>query len=326
MIGGVGNTSSAFFMLTSLVLRAVLLFPVVSWFNRHYMKKIFLLFLPLSTIQAQAQTGSEIYLFSLKVKNNQPIVSAPVNITHHKGYDNQPFFHPKKSVIYFSSFNDSGRSDIKYYHIRKAKTTNLTFTNEREYSPTLTPEGKFVSCIIQRDDGSQDLGKYPLQGGKPRVLINTLKVGYHVWVDDHSLLLFVLGDSNRNTLHLYNLLTKEDNIIADNPGRSLHRIPGTNAISFVHKISKEEWLIKRYNRVTKEISTIAPTLPGREDIAWLTKEILMSSDGSRLFYFDNRTHNGWQLVPVENSNLPIKGISRLAVNTSNTKLAVVVSE
>ena len=290
------------------------------------MKKIFFLLLLLSAIRTEAQTASDIYLFELKVKNNQPSVFNPVNITNHKGYDNQPFFHPKKSVIYFSSFNDSGRSDIKYYHIRKAKTTHLTFTHEREYSPTLTPDGKFISCIIQRDDGSQDLGKYPLQGGKPQVLINTLKVGYHVWVDDHSLLLFVLGDSNKNTLHLYDLTTKEDNIIADNPGRSLHRIPGTNAISFVHKISKEEWLIKRYNRVTKEISTIAPTLPGREDIAWLTKEILMSSDGSRLFYFDINTNKGWQLVPIENSNLPIRGITRLAINAKNTKLAVVVSE
>ena len=273
-----------------------------------------------------AQTGSEIYLFNLAFNNNQPVLSNPVNITNRKGYDNQPFFHPKKPLIYFSSFNDSGRSDIKYYHIKKARTTNLTFTNEREYSPTLTPYGKFISCIIQRDDGSQDLGKYPLKGGEPRILINTLKVGYHVWVDDHSLLLFVLGDSNKNTLHLYNLLTKEDNIIADNPGRSLHRIPGTNAISFVHKISKEEWLIKRYNRETKEISTITPALPGREDIAWLTNEILLSSDGSRLFYFDTRTNTGWQLVPTVNSNLPIKGISRLAVNSKNTKLAVVVSE
>lgn len=315
-----------FFLLPSLIGTAVLLIPVVSWFNRHCMKNIFLLFLLLTAIRSEAQTGSDIYLFELKVINNQPAVFNPVNITHHKGYDNQPFFHPKKPVIYFSSFNDSGRSDIKYYHIKKARTTHLTITNEREYSPTLTPDGKFISCIIQRDDGSQDLGKYPLQGGEPRVLINTLKVGYHVWVDDHNLLLFVLGDSNRNILHLYNLLTKEDNIIADNPGRSLHRIPGTNAISFVHKISKEEWLIKRYNRETKEVSTIAPTIPGREDIAWLTKEILISSDGSRLFYFDIRTNNGWQLVPIENSNLPIKGISRLAVNTSNTKLAVVVSE
>lgn len=135
-----------------------------------------------------------------------------------------------------------------------------------------------------------------------------------------------MGDSNRNTLHLYNLLTKEDNIIADNPGRSLHRIPGTNAISFVHKISKEEWLIKRYNRETKEISTITAALPGREDIAWLNKEILMSSDGSQLFFFDLRSNNGWQLVQMGNRNLPIKGISRLAVNSKNTKLAVVVSE
>lgn len=140
------------------------------------MKIIFLLSLFLSAIRIEAQTGSEIYLFELKEKNDQLSVFNPVNITNHKGYDNQPFFHPKKSVIYFSSFNDSGRSDIKYYDIKKDRTTQLTFTFEREYSPTLTPDGKFISCIIQRDDGSQDLGKYPLKGGKPQVLINTLKV------------------------------------------------------------------------------------------------------------------------------------------------------
>ncbi|MEO7393675.1 MAG: hypothetical protein ABIU11_01970, partial [Chitinophagaceae bacterium] len=191
-----------------------------------------------------AQTGSEIILFDMKVKKGKIILSNPENITKRKGYDNQPSFHPAQPIIYFSSFDDSNRSDIKFYNYKTKRTTNLTITREREYSPTVTPDGKFISCVIQQDNGAQDLGKYPISGGSPTVLINNLKVGYHSWVAKDKLLLFVLGDSNTNTLHYYNLSDKSDSIIAKNIGRSLHKIPGQNAMSFVQKISEKEGLIK----------------------------------------------------------------------------------
>ena len=136
------------------------------------MKNLFFALLVFSVSASSGQSGSELFLFDLKVKDGQVTLSGGVNITNHKGYDNQPFFHPSKPVIYFSSFNDSGRSDIKYYDYKKKTTANLTVTNEREYSPTVTPDGKFISCIIQRDNGVQNLGKYPVRGGEPEVLIN----------------------------------------------------------------------------------------------------------------------------------------------------------
>ena len=75
------------------------------------------------------------------------------------------------------------------------ETEEITRTNEREYSPTITPDGKYLSCIIQRGDDSQDLGKYPLAGGPAKVLIDSLKIGYHAWMNQNELLLFVLGES-----------------------------------------------------------------------------------------------------------------------------------
>ena len=165
------------------------------------MKKIISISFILSSLISFGQDGSEIFLFDMKIANGQVVLFNGVNITNHKGYDNQPFFHPSKPIIYYTSFNDSGRSDIKYYDYQKNKVSNLTNTQEREYSPTVTPDGKFISCIIQRDNGAQDLGKYPVNGGKPRVLINDLKVGYHAWVDKDKLLLFVLIDSETNNLH-----------------------------------------------------------------------------------------------------------------------------
>jgi hypothetical protein len=286
--------------------------------------KLLLLFL--SPILALSQPASDIYLFNLSIKNGEPVVSGPVNITHRKGYDNQPFFHPRKPLIYYSSFNDSGRSDIKFYNFKTGQTKNLTLTNEREYSPTVTPDGKYISCIIQRDNGAQDLGKYPIEGGEPLVLINSLKVGYHVWIDKSNLLLFVLGDSGINSLHHYNLDTREDKIIAVNPGRSLHRIPGTNTFSFVHKMSKDEWVIKRYDPQSGQTSSITHTMAGREDISWLKNEIILGSDGNRLFYFDTRSNSGWKPLQMNSIDPAISGITRLACNLANTKLAVVANE
>jgi len=266
----------------------------------------------------------------MQIRDGQVFLSGGVNITNHKGYDNQPFFHPSKPVIYYSSFNDSGRSDIKVYNYKKKQVANLTMTEEREYSPTITPDGKFISCIIQRDNGVQDLGKYPMKGGKPALLINDLKVGYHAWVDKDRLLLFVLVDSNTNALYYYNLSTRSDTVIANNPGRSLHKIPGENAMSFIQKNSGKDWLIQKFDLSTGAITTIAPTLPGQENLAWLQNNIILMSDGTKLFSYHVGIDKVWQPVPIvigiEGDATMLKGVTRLATNAGNTKLAVVVSE
>jgi WD40-like Beta Propeller Repeat len=274
-----------------------------------------------------AQTGSEIILFDLRVAKNTVIISNGKNITNHKGYDNQPFFHPKKTFIYFSSFNDSGRSDLKYYDFKDDKTKNLTVTNEREYSPTVTPDGKHISCIIQRDNGEQNLGQYPIKGGAAQVLIKDLIVGYHAWIAKDKLLLFVLGDSlHPNTLHYVDLRLKKDTILAENIGRSLHHIPGTKLMSFVQKVSDKEQLIKQFDPRTMMIKTITATKGGQDHLTWLNDHKILMSDGVNLFVYDVIANNGWQLVTIEGDAAMLKGITRLAVNKKSSKLAVVVSE
>jgi hypothetical protein len=290
------------------------------------MKKwICISFISLS-LSSFGQTGSEIILFDLKIKNGQLALSNPVNITNHKGYDNQPFFHPSKQLIYYSSFDDSSRSDIKYYNYKSGKTSNLTVTRVREYSPTVTPDGKFISCIIQRDNGAQDLGKYPITGGQAETLINNLTVGYHAWASKENLLLFVLGDSDRNTLHYYNVSEKTDSIIAVNVGRSLHKIPGQNAMSFIQKTSAKESLVQRFDLATGSINTIASTLPGQDHITWLQNNILVSASDDKLFSLKVGADEEWRPVIVEGGTSILKTTTRLATNRKNTKLAVVVSE
>ncbi len=281
---------------------------------------LFTLFLSAS---AAAQPATEIYVFDLSARKNSITISNPENITRHKGYDNQPAFHPTAPQLFYASFNDDGRSDIRMYDLETKKTVNITETSEREYSPTVTPDNGHLSCIIQRDNNAQDLGKYPIEGGAAEVIIDNLIVGYHVWADNSHLALFVLGTPN--TLHYLRLPTKKDTILAENIGRSLHKIPRAGAISFVHKVSEKEWLIKRVDNETMAITTIAPTLPGRDDLCWLPDGRILMSDGTDLFYLKPGPSATWMKVNRPAST-QIKGISRIAVGVGGKKIALVVTE
>lgn len=280
----------------------------------------------LIAFDSYSQAGSEIYLFDLHLRKDNVSISDPKNFTNHKGYDNQPFFHFDKPIVYYASFDDNGRSDIKYYNYRTEETKQLTQTPEREYSPTLTLDEEYISCIIQRDNSAQDLGKYPVEGGEPTVLVNNLMVGYHVWTDNSHVGLFVLGSNGeQNELHYFRLPTKSDTVLATNIGRSLHKIPNESAFSFVHKISDKEWVIKKFNTVTHKISTIATTLPGNEDLCWTPDGKILVSGGSKIFWLDPKIDVVWKEVEIA-SPTPLKGMSRVAVNLSGNKLALVVAE
>ncbi|HJW30384.1 MAG TPA: hypothetical protein VJ508_14230, partial [Saprospiraceae bacterium] len=184
---------------------------------------------------------------------------------------------------------------------------------------------------LQRDNGAQDLVKYPVGGGKPEVLINHLKIGYHAWAGENKLFLYVLDDSIHNSLHYYYLDKNADTVIAENIGRSLHKIPGQNAMSFVQKIDGKESVIKKFDLNTGIISTIIQALPGQDQLCWLQNGVILMSDGNKLFsYRDNSftelKDRKWQPVIIAGDLSMLKGVTRLAANAENGKLAVVVSE
>ena len=288
----------------------------------------------LSFLYSSAQNGTEIYLFDMKIDNGQVVLSNGINITNHKGYDNQPFFHPSQPLIYYASSKDTGSidsSDIKIYDYQTKQTTRFTTTPDREFSPTVTPDGKFISCILQRKNGDQDLVKYPIEVGKPKVLINHLKIGYHAWASENSLFLFVLDDSVDFSLHYYQLANDMDTVIAENVGRGLNKIPGQNAMSFVQKISDTLSVLKKYDLSTAAVSNIIYTVKGKDQLTWLQNNTILMSDGKQIFYhkvdpFIEFKDKKWKPVTMAGTIPKLKSISRLAANSNNTKLAVVVSE
>jgi hypothetical protein len=284
---------------------------------KKYLVGLFLFF----QIPGFAQTGTDIILFDVTFNSKGITLSNPVNITEHKGYDNQPFFY--KTNIYYSSEGDSAQMDIKKYDYLKKTTALITHTAENEFSPTITPDGKFISCILQRKNGKQDLVKYPVNGGEPVIIIDNLKVGYHAWGNNTSLLLFILEDTNTFGLHYYNTSTKENKKITADIGRSLQKVPGQQAISFIQK-TPGAWLINEYDVSLKKESTIMPALSKGEFHTWTKRGLIFMSNGQEI-YFTKQGKNKWQKINIK-VDLPLKNITRLALNEQNTKLAVVISE
>jgi len=273
---------------------------------------------------------SDIYIVDLKARHNykthsdEITLGDPKKITDFVGYNNQPFFMPDGRSILYTSIRDK-QADIYRYDIQTGATTQVTRTPESEYSPALMPDRKNISVVRVESDGTQRLWKFPLDGGPPSLIIEDIKpVGYHLWIDDHTVALFILGASGKpNFLELYDLRTHKSEFIADNPGRVLRRVPNQEKFSFVQKITAGNWELKAFDLRTRTSASLIPTLPAVEDYAWLPDDILLMGKESKLFAVHPLEGKSWS--QLEDFTVPgLQGISRIAVSPKGDRLAIVV--
>ena len=270
-----------------------------------------------------APPATNIFLIDLRTTpGGHTKLGQPVKITTWPGYNNQPSFFPDGKSILYTSIREK-QADIYRYDIREAATTQITNTAESEYSPTLMPDGKSISVVRVEADGTQRLWKFPLGGGSPALILEKIKpVGYHLWVDADTLVLFVLGKPN--TLQLVELRSGKAEVIADNPGRILRRVPHENKFSFVHKVSDQEWLIKTFDLKTRAIETFIKTFPGAEDYAWTPAGVLLMANGAKLFERKKSDYAWVELADFSNAGL--KNITRIAVSPKGDRIAVVARQ
>src|SRR5258706_7709574 len=110
---------------------------------------------------------SDIFLVEVTTESGQMKFSNPVRITEWAGYNNQPFFLPDGQSLLYTSIRDDKQADVYQYDIRNRTTKRVTDTAESEFSPTLTPDGRFISVVRVEADSTQRLWKFPLTGGIP---------------------------------------------------------------------------------------------------------------------------------------------------------------
>ena len=202
------------------------------------------------------------------------------------GYDNQPYFLPDGKSLIYSSAREDDQTEIVEYFIGPKVHNRITRSAGSEYSPTLTPDGAGISTIILEKDGTQLLWKYPREGGRPELLVEDLKIGYHCWYDENTIVSFVLGEPA--TLQVSSLESKTNHIVQPNPGRSLHKIPGKKLVSFVDKRLENDWKVLTFDPATGKMEPLFTTLPGIEDMAWATERIAIMASSSTLYISEAR--------------------------------------
>ncbi|HKE55630.1 MAG TPA: hypothetical protein VKB46_02975 [Pyrinomonadaceae bacterium] len=264
---------------------------------------------------------SDIYLMPLQTKGGELKLGQPNKITDWNGYNNQPFFLPDNRSLFYTSIREDKQADIFRYDVTRQVNERLTFDPESEFSPTLTPDGKFFSVIRVEADNTQRLWKFPLDKVAPVLVLKDIKpVGYQCWIDQNTVALFILGQPN--TLQIVDVNTGRAEVVAQNIGRTLRLIPKQDKLSFVHKVSAQEWVIKAVDLKTRQISTVIKTLPGSEDYAWTPSGILLATREAKIYKWDPQKDSDWVQV-ADLSGAGLKTLTRLAVSPKSDWLAVV---
>ncbi|MEM7484810.1 MAG: nuclear transport factor 2 family protein [Bacteroidota bacterium] len=271
----------------------------------------------------QGQVNTDVYLFDLEMKGGEPILSNPKNISNNDGYDNQPSFFNDNTVIYSATRNN--QTDILRFNIEAGSTTSwITNTPEgSEYSPLKIPNKNAVSAIRLDVDGLQRLYEYDSNTGDSKIILKDLKVGYHVWYNDHILVSTILVES-RMDLVVSNLKDGTNQTFQKNVGRSLWKIPDSDLISYISK-EKEVWEIKSLNPVSGATKKITNTYKNAEDMCWLNSIIILAGAEKSVLKYDTSLDINWQPVITFKQD-EINNISRIAVNAVGNRLAFVAEE
>lgn len=269
-----------------------------------------------SPLRAQSP-GTDIWVASFDA--GAPSFADWRNVTARSGYDNQPGFTAGGGAILYTS-QRAGQTDIYRYDLASGVTTRVTATPESEYSPTVMPSGDRFSVVRVEADSTQRLWSFTLDGSDPAlVLADVRPVGYHAWIDGHTLGLFVLGSPP--TLRIADTRDGSAHIAATDIGRSLHRVPGRRAVSFLHRVDGVARL-RVHDPATGGFEDLVEPVEDAVDYAWTPGGVLLMGSGSRLFAFEPGRDAAWREV-ADLSAAGIDGITRLAVSPDGTRIAVV---
>lgn len=278
-----------------------------------------------SIAYAQQAPGTDIWVMDLSEVGGDPRIGEPIRITNWAGYDNQPHFGPGGAYVLYTSIDEAGQADIYRYDVGGGERENLTRTApESEYSATVMPGGERFSVIRVEADSTQRLWSFDLSGSDPQLVLSSVApVGYHAWINNHVLALFVLGSPS--TLQIADTKTQTAQIRAEDIGRSLHKLPQHALASFLQWEERDDQrvgIIKTIGPTSGTTEVAATAMEGSEDYAWTPNGILLMGSGSKLFANDPRTGIGWWEV-ADLAPAGIQGITRLAVSPDGDRLAVV---
>ena len=277
----------------------------------------------LFTLQANAPPATDIYVADLRLSARKVSVGTPVNATARPGYDNQPFFLPSGHAFLYTSVHEDGQADIYRYDLDRKTSSRITTTRESEYSPTPLPEGAGFSVVRVEADSTQRLWAFDADGTHPRLVLDSIKpVGYHAWADDHTLVLFVLGTPS--TLQIADSRSRggHGEVVARDVGRSLQRIPGRPAVSFIQRDSSAGPSLQELDIRTRRITKLVTLPAGADFVAWTRDGIALTASGTTLYQWDPQHGGGWGMV-ADFAPAGLTNVTRLAISRKSDRIAIV---
>lgn len=250
-----------------------------------------------------------------------PSIGTPTNLTQRPDYDNQPQFVPDGSGFWYT-INDpqNDQADIWRYDFATAGVTRVTMSSpESEYSATPLPDGSGISVIRVEADSTQRLWRFDLDGANGAVILpNVEPVGYHAWVDESTLVLFVLGDPA--TLQRADIQTGLTEVITRNIGRSIQRIPGSDDVSYAQVHEDGTATIMRLPSERTSPEQIAEAVSGGDFHAWAPNGSLLMASGSVVYAWSLSLDEWMPIADFSDLNI---SISRLAISPDGTQIAMV---
>lgn len=267
---------------------------------------------------AQDLPNTNIYLFDIEKKNDSTFLFQNGKFLtdfNKDGYNNQPFFFSDTELYITVGFPAEGQTDIYSLNLQNNTKLQVTRTAESEYSPTIMPDKSDFSAIrVELDaNNSQRLWSFPVSrkdNGQP-VFPNTIGVGYHYWLDNYRLALFMVDAVNY--LAVGDIRDGKLEELTTNIGRTFKKSPAGN-LAYVHKTSETTWFIKEMDKETLRSRVIAPTLAGSEDFAVLPDGTVIMGRGSKIYKYHPKKDNEWlEIADLRFYN--INSITRLAVNS-----------
>jgi Tol biopolymer transport system component len=284
------------------------------------MKKIlYLLFLVSFNGFAQLP-DTDIFLAKISANHGKLSFGTPFNITNRTGYDNQPSFTPDGKSVLFVSVKDTTQSDVYSYELSSKKISQLTATDESEYSPSCTNDRKNISVVRVDKDNGQRFYNIPANDIKnPHVVKGGDSIGYYCWLNDSLVAMFILGPAN--TFQVLNTHTAQRKLIAGDIGRCMKLDADKKNMLFVIKQNENEWSIFRMNIASFAISKVTSTLKGSEDFAVMSDGTLLTGSEGKLFSYMPNVDKDWQQIADFTST--VKTFYRISVSPKNDFIALV---
>ena len=296
------------------------------------MKKLFaasLIFLFSFSLCRGQLPDTDIWLLQMKKKYTVYTLSGPVNITNRSGYDNQPAFSPEGTYMLYTSIREDGQADIYKYDLATKAITAFCTTPESEYSPTFTPDKKFISTVRVEKDSTQRLWKFPVNGGMPELVMkNVDSIGYHCWINNDTLVLFILTDPF--TLQLANVQTQKTTVVADSIGKSLvrFRMMRSAGTLFIRTVKGKNMIcftpLKLFRKNKFEVNEVI-ALPEGSEYFCFYNNCLFCAVGGKIFMSEMMKDSGWTQI-ADLSASGITKITRLAISGDGMHMAIVNSK